>query len=99
MSYTVDRITAASNFVNIVQPRWEFCPKDGAKLEAGWKHCPSCGQAIGASLVPDMQTLQQYDQQGASVSTQLCLVEEFFKSNPQGTCCIACPCPKCTVRC
>ena len=27
---------------------------------------------------------------------QRCMVEEFFKKNPNGVCMISCPCKKCT---
>ena len=30
---------------------------------------------------------------------EVCMVEEFFKNNPNGTCMIACPCRKCRVYC
>lgn len=26
--------------------RWNFCPRDGQKLEADWEHCPKCGVKI-----------------------------------------------------
>jgi hypothetical protein len=28
-----------------------------------------------------------------------CLIEEFFKNNPDGVCMIACPCSRCSPKC
>lgn len=30
---------------------------------------------------------------------QPCMVEEFFKTNPNGICAISCPCPRCSIQC
>jgi hypothetical protein len=31
--------------------------------------------------------------------TEYCMLEEFFKTNPNGICGIACPCSKCSTWC
>lgn len=34
------------------QERWQFCPRDGQKLEAEWGFCPKCALLIGAIVPP-----------------------------------------------
>lgn len=43
-------ITSTFTTSVVMNPRWEFCPKCGIKLQESWSFCAGCGTPIGCLL-------------------------------------------------